>query len=100
MHPISFFKLISFNEAGTILKQFKSRSHSSRIPWFLQIERPIKDQVKRPIHKNGMPTSVKWHISDVNCMKKYLNEETLAEEKYSKYFLELILKLQRKAYRN
>lgn len=40
------------------------------------------------------------HLTDVNCMKKYLNEETLAEEKYSKYFLELILKLHRKAYRN
>ena len=65
MHPISFFKLISFSEAGTILKQVKSRSHSSRIPWFLHIERPIKDQVKRPIHKNGMPTSVKWHISQM-----------------------------------
>lgn len=28
------------------------------------------------------------HLTDVNCMKKYLNEETIAEEKYSKYFLE------------
>ena len=40
------------------------------------------------------------HLTNVNSMKKYLNAETLAEEKYSKYFLELIFKLYRKACKN